>query len=480
MTAPQIVDLDEYERKKLRMLIFEKFNALFMCFMFVVVVLYSALLLAGIAYDIYIVLTYRPPDAAAVIWGDLILLLMLSVVIFILYLGLYFSRASAQSRPRFIRWVRVLLLPIVLAVAYLIYTVAPLNQIFAFIWRLYTAHWATTLEVIVVLIATAVSTPAYFRGNRTMARLVERDKTFLREDPEGEFYRGRVVRTALGIPRIVDLMPRRRWLTSAQFVLANFFFTLSVGWMLVYVGFFSYRWIVVLEAYGGSVTHPYVQQTAVSHMLYSLVASLLAYCVPPLIGGYMLTAAQRNVRWSITQLLEADDRPPILFLRAFNDDQVQLQNVKLTLLGRAGRWLDGVSNLDRLLLDEGTPYGPVVAIGNPTDSFPPYGAARGYFDDKTWQAAVADLAGRARVIVVCLDRTEGIWWEVGHIAGLGYLSKTLFLLHPKYAAAHDNYALGDEVAKKLGQHTQDPSADWARSPNPGRHEEWGASRLLSR
>jgi hypothetical protein len=184
-------------------------------------------------------------------------------------------------------------------------------------------------------------------------------------------------------------------------------------------------------------------------MVYSLSATLLTYLMGAVIGGAMLTLAQRNVRWSINQLLEADHRAPILFLRAFNDDQVPLQNAKLTLQGRAGRWLESVANLDRLLVEEGTPYGPVVAIGNPRDKFPPYGAARGYFDEKTWKSAVADLADDALVIVICLDRTEGIWWEVEHIAKLGYLPKTLFLIHPRFGSTADNRALTDEIAAEL-------------------------------
>ena len=48
--------------------------------------------------------------------------------------------------------------------------------------------------------------------------------------------------------------------------------------------------------------------------------------------------------------------------------------------------------LDQVLLEEGTQYGPVVALGNPRDRFPPYGAARGYFDNKDWQQAVTNLA----------------------------------------------------------------------------------------
>ena len=449
MTAPDLIDLDDYERRKLAILTFEKVNALFMSFMFVATMALCAVILVQVACDLYVIATQRPDDAGRILRADLSLVRDLPVVLLVLFLGLYFSRASSQSRPRAIRWIRIAVFPLVPAFAYLVYAIPPLQELFVFIWRVYTAHWATMVEVVVIAVFASLSQLDYLRGNRAMRRMTDRDRIFLREDPEKRLLRGRVVRTALGIPRIVDLMPRRRMIASAGFVLANFFFALSIGWIVVYVGFFSYRWYMVLEHHDGLLSSPYIQETAVSHLVYSLSASFLAYAVAPIVGGYVLAFTQRHVRWSIGRLLEADERPPILFLRAFKDDQVQLAGVKLSLLGRTGRWLDGIANLDRLLLEEGTPYGPVVAIGNPRDTFPPYGAARGYFDDKTWQAAVADLARAARNIVVCLDRTDGIWWEVGHIARLGYLPKTLFLVHPKYGAAPENRAFAHEIAREL-------------------------------
>ena len=87
-----------------------------------------------------------------------------------------------------------------------------------------------------------------------------------------------------------------------------------------------------------------------------------------------------------------------------------------------------------MLLEEATPLGPVVALGNPSDAYPPYGAARGYFDNKDWQQAVTDLANSAAAIIICVDNTPNIWWEVEHILTNQHLNKTLILFIQRIAS----------------------------------------------
>jgi hypothetical protein len=91
----------------------------------------------------------------------------------------------------------------------------------------------------------------------------------------------------------------------------------------------------------------------------------------------------------------------------------------------------------------------VVALGNPDDAIPPYGAARGYFDNETWQQAVARLAQASSAIIICLDDTDGIWWEVDQIAANNIVQKTLFLIHPRNSATAENENLIRKVARKL-------------------------------
>src|SRR5262245_3952035 len=167
-----------------------------------------------------------------------------------------------------------------------------------------------------------------------------------------------------------------------------------------------------------------------------------------LVGSGAQWFLRRLLRFSLDELQEVDMRAPVLFLRAFKDDQVPLKPGRLGAFGRVLELGRRPNSLDQLLLDEATPIGPVVGLGNPDDKRPPYGAARGYFDHKTWQEAVADLANNAVMIVICIDDTDGIWWEVEHLMGRRHLNKTLFVLHPRYAGASENAAILQRIAER--------------------------------
>jgi len=157
--------------------------------------------------------------------------------------------------------------------------------------------------------------------------------------------------------------------------------------------------------------------------------AMLAFRV---VGGRSLWASRRYLRVSLEQAQMTDPRRPVLFLRSFRDDAVALRPPKSGFPFRLFNYAERNKPLDELLLEEGTSLGPVVALGNPTDAIPPYGAARGYFQHGDWQKMAADLMEQSAVIVICVDDTESLWWEVKFIVEHQYLNKTLFLLHPKY------------------------------------------------
>jgi len=149
------------------------------------------------------------------------------------------------------------------------------------------------------------------------------------------------------------------------------------------------------------------------------------------LGRYAVRAAERRMRTSLEKIQHEDQRPPILFLRSFANDTVPLPTGGFAL----SRWLlDGAGSsdtLDYMVLEEGTKTGPTVALGNPDDQAPPYGVARGYFDHDSWQEAVAGLCADAAAIIFVLDETEGVRWELSHIADQNLPEKTLFLLAPE-------------------------------------------------
>lgn len=137
------------------------------------------------------------------------------------------------------------------------------------------------------------------------------------------------------------------------------------------------------------------------------------------------TRLYQNVR-------EWDTRAPIIFLRAFDQDDNKLK-------ARGGdafaRWPAGVGRprtLDEILLEHGSPYGPVIAIGDPRDPTPPLGAARVFVPEagNGWQDVVRGLAGASKAVVMCPNTGEGVQWELDLIAQAGGRLRTIVLASP--------------------------------------------------
>ena len=166
----------------------------------------------------------------------------------------------------------------------------------------------------------------------------------------------------------------------------------------------------------------------------NLPAIALATSVYLLLLAGSRYVARRFTRLSLEQLISADPRRPILFLRSFRDDQVRLRKPGGNLFRRMVSVGEPRPTLDHVLLEEGTPHGPVVAIGAP-GSTPPFGAARAYVSDAEWRETVSDLSHAAGAIVMSVDETEGVRWELQHILGQNHVPKTLFLVPPRLMPA---------------------------------------------
>ena len=133
---------------------------------------------------------------------------------------------------------------------------------------------------------------------------------------------------------------------------------------------------------------------------------------------------------------EADARPPILFLRGFDDDQFTFKRPSWQL---PWRWFDFWSfrrNADEVLVDEAAQYGPVVALGRPGETARPFGGMRHYADHKDWQNVVETTAARARTIVLAAGDSEGLHWEIDLLRRRGLLDRTVLLFQPNESASN--------------------------------------------
>jgi hypothetical protein len=123
-----------------------------------------------------------------------------------------------------------------------------------------------------------------------------------------------------------------------------------------------------------------------------------------------------------------------LFLRAFRDDQMSIRRANRNLFSSVFDLGRLPTTLDELMLERLDGRGDLIAIGNPQDRKgaerrSPWGAQRLYVDDAHWQETVTMLARDADRIVLCVDATDGVRWEIAHMLR-GHANKTLFFLNP--------------------------------------------------
>jgi hypothetical protein len=96
--------------------------------------------------------------------------------------------------------------------------------------------------------------------------------------------------------------------------------------------------------------------------------------------------------------LRHDPRPPVVYLRSFQDDEVTYY--------RQGE------TLEELLMAVFRKVGPFVAIGRPNEKLPPLGAARFQIPGEDWKQTATELMDRAGLIVLRPGETDGVLWEV--------------------------------------------------------------------
>lgn len=149
---------------------------------------------------------------------------------------------------------------------------------------------------------------------------------------------------------------------------------------------------------------------------------------------------------SAEELLSADTRPPVLYLRSFDSEaaraglrgifhkerfNLNLHEGMYLTSGRPGALSYGGRRTARRLMrtrrsqyDEQMIFahafdaiGPYVAIGRPGETFRDMdlGAAKHFVPDDRWQETVADYLSRSAAVVVEAARTTGLRWEIEQV-----------------------------------------------------------------
>jgi hypothetical protein len=167
---------------------------------------------------------------------------------------------------------------------------------------------------------------------------------------------------------------------------------------------------------------------------------LIPYAASLVFAGILaqrLDALGRRLRQhDALSVLAADNRPPVLLLRSFADDDIR------DLTSRTGRV--GLHRTEENLCRALRRLGPVVAIGRPGERLPEVGAARLYVSDRTWQDAVRYFMDRAGAVVVVVGRSSGVMWETRTTLERVRLDRVLFFF-PFAAPAGSREGLGSSL-----------------------------------
>lgn len=131
-----------------------------------------------------------------------------------------------------------------------------------------------------------------------------------------------------------------------------------------------------------------------------------------LVGFYLYDRARRSLAANAADVLEKDNRPPVLYLRSFDDDAREA-SLKRALNAAPTPVIE--ESAERVLADYLRNFGPVVAIGQPGEALPETGFARLYATHDQWQSTVIGLLDRAALIVLRAGHSPGVLWETEQV-----------------------------------------------------------------
>lgn len=142
------------------------------------------------------------------------------------------------------------------------------------------------------------------------------------------------------------------------------------------------------------------------------------------VGAYLLVSLKKSLAQTAYDVIKNDRRPPVVFLRSFKDDEQFASNTS------RGIYFDDRRTFEENLVHELKRYGPVVAIGDPSDTTPPLGAARSYVADSDWKETAEELIRSSQFLIIMLGDTGGIEWELSTVLALRAWSRTIIVFPP--------------------------------------------------
>ena len=133
---------------------------------------------------------------------------------------------------------------------------------------------------------------------------------------------------------------------------------------------------------------------------------------------------------SVDVVMAKDPRPPILFLRSFKLDELPVSPIRDGWRGEIDMLSVARLTFEECLESSFADIGPLIAIGRPGEDAPPLGASREYAENSSWQQLVLERADVAQLVVMELDATPNMEWEIRNISKRVGLRRIAIVLPP--------------------------------------------------
>lgn len=148
-------------------------------------------------------------------------------------------------------------------------------------------------------------------------------------------------------------------------------------------------------------------------------------------GRQAIRFARRLAQPEVRRLIKDDPRPPVLLLRSFQDDSLEVRvhaENEATPVERLN--IESFARFEEVVAWALWKHGPIRAIGQPGTRLQPLGAVRDYYSDDQWQPAVRKYIDDSALIVFVVGRSPGLLWEVENVRSHRALAKCVFVLPP--------------------------------------------------
>jgi hypothetical protein len=206
----------------------------------------------------------------------------------------------------------------------------------------------------------------------------------------------------------------------------------SKGWLALAIGLVQAVMAAVFIT-GASVINFTTAAPPIAGMIFGPIFRLILGLLGVLLAykcRVNLAYGRSNLVRNVDEAVRRDERPPILLLRSFGDDRMQLALRWYERLPMVQRVLGRSIAFEEILEKALRRHGPVIAIGRPGDTLPPVGAARKYVLNDQWKDYVMTHRVNSQFVVVVIGSTSGVAWEIQQLAENGMLGKTILVLPP--------------------------------------------------